>query len=392
MFSKKSLIIFILVGLVVSGYIYFRKKNKKQIQYFQTTQALQKDLKQYVNASRNLKARDEIIVGSLVAGRIIKILAEDNDFVTEGTILAELDDGKNYSGVKRAQALLAKSKAQKNYYVRFVKRQEAIYKAGQLSQNAFEEYTRQLETAVADVVEKQAQVEIADQEYHNLFIKSPANGIVIAKKVSLGQMITSILQATELFVIAKDLHFMEVNVDVDEADVGMVKEGQTAHFTVDAFPRHKFAGKVTQVRYLAKIVENVVTYAAIIEVDNPNLKLRPGMTADIYIKVAGATNAFCVPNKALRVHDKTLEKIARKLGYKYIDESDKDLLNTNEYLWIVENKIFKKVPVTFGINDGRHTQILSGIDENTVVLSEAYDPNEENLLLKAAFKSKSGIG
>ncbi len=200
-----------------------------------------------------LRAKEQIVIGSLVAGKVVEIFVEDNDFVKKNQLLARLDDGIGDSAVKKLKAALRKARSDLDYYEKFYARQKKLYEVKQISQDLFEQYTRNLEGYRAIVDQTKADLEIRRKEYENTFIRSPEDGVLIAKEISLGQMITSRLDATVLFVIAKNLKKMESHVNVDEADVGMVKEGQEAVFKVDAFPKLEFKSKVRQIRYLARI-------------------------------------------------------------------------------------------------------------------------------------------
>ncbi len=192
-------------------------------------------------------------------------------------------------------------------------------------------------------------------------------------------MVTSQLQATQLFIIAKDLKKMEAEIDVDESDIGLIKVGQVAVFTVDAFPQRSFSGVIKQIHYDYKIVENVITYAVVLNVSNPDLSLRPGMTTNVDIKVAQAKNSLVIPNKALRVSKEALKKIAAKEELN-LQELQKTIENkSKDTIWILENgNLIREIPVKLGVNDGKFTQILGTINENTQVIVEALDPEREN--------------
>jgi HlyD family secretion protein len=358
-----------------------------------------KDLTQYVTASGNLKAKDSISVGSLVAGKTVQILVEDNDRVKKNQLLAVLDNGVGDSAIKRLKALLADAKARLVYTENFYARQKALYKSGQLSKNLYEQYTQDYEVAVARVDQTAAELEIETKTYENLFIKSPVDGIVIAKKVNLGQMITSQLDATVLFEIAQNLECMEAHLDVDEADIGMVREGQEAYFTVDSFPRKKFNATVKRIQYQAKIVDNVVTYATVLDVCNPDLCLRPGMTCNVDIKVAESKEEWNISNRAFRVNTLELEETARAHGItvtKLPEEprtASLKQIKTKDYLWVLENdKSLKQIEVKLGINDGKYTQIIDSIDANTRIIVDVAEPKTDNILLKGVFGKPGGIG
>jgi HlyD family secretion protein len=318
----------------------------------------------------------------LVAGRIVKLHVDDNDFVKKDQVLVELDDGIGYSRVKRSKAALMEASANLKYLEAFYTRQKVLYQSGQLAKDTFERYTKDYESAQANVISAQATLEINQQTYDNLFIRTPADGIVIAKKVNLGEMITSQFQAVALFTIAKKLESMEAEIDVDEADIGVVKVGQEALFTVDAFAQRTFRAKIAQINYDYKIVDNVITYGVILNIANPKLALRPGMTTNVSIKVADASKVLCVPNKALRVNRNSIKKIAKKekLSYEEITQTVEN--KAQETLWIMsDKKTFKEVVIKLGVTDGRFTQVVEGITPNTIVVEEALNPDRENPIM-----------
>jgi HlyD family secretion protein len=392
--KNKYIIPIISIIVIIFGiFWYFKSSNNLDKVPFKTQTPTRKDMLQLVDASGTLNAKDEISVGSLVAGRVIDIKVDDNDFVKKGQVLAILDNGKGDSEIKRLKAILWEAKANLEYQEKFYNRQKELFKLEQISKDSFEQYTSKLETLKARVDQTQAGLELTTKEYENLFIKSPDDGIVIAKKIDLGQMITSQLQATVLFVIAKDLQKMEAHVNVDEADIGMVKEGQKVEFTVDAFPKKTFNATVKQIRYLAEIVDNVVTYATILDVANPDLLLRPGMTTNVEIKVAQADNALVVHNKALRININSLEIVAKKLNYSFEKIPNIDQKNEIDHVWILENNNkFKQVKVELGVREGAYTQITSGINENTQVVYEVEKLKKEGNILKQIMQQPGGIG
>jgi len=400
--NKKIIFSIVAVIAVAASYsvIRYKKQSTKSAQAFLIEKPIKKDLVQYVSSTGNLRAKDFISVGSLEAGKVVEILVDDNDVVKKNQVLAILDNGIGDTAVKKLEATLAEAKAVLAYQTKFHARQKALFEAGQLSGNLFESYTKDFDVAKAKVDQVSAALKLEKQRYDNLFIKTPEDGLVIAKRIDLGQMVTAQLQATVLFEIAKDLHEMEARIDIDEADIGMVKEAQNATFVVDAFPKLKFDAKVKQVEYQAKIIDNVVTYATILRVENPDLKLRPGMTTNVDIKVAEVNNALCVPNKALRINKLSLEQTAQRSGYivKPMESANgekpigKKIKLDQETIWIVDNKTIKQVAVELGSTDGKYTHVTSGINEKDGIITEILDVTRENLLLKGMFGSAGGIG
>ena len=364
-----------------AAYIIFKKRNANKLQWYLISRPIQKDLKQYISASGRLQADEQITIGSLVAGRVIKLFVGNNDFVKKNQVLVELDDGIGYSSVKKGKAILHEANAALEYTKSFYERQKSLYLSGQLAKDTFEQYTKDYETAKAKVLEAKAELEIRQQEYDNTFIRSPTNGVVISKKVDLGQMVTARFEATVLFTIAKDLTKMEAEIDVDESDIGMVKKGQEAIFTVDAFPQKPFHARVEQINYDYTVVDNVITYAVILNVDNPKLTLRPGMTTNVDIKVAEIKNALCIPNKALRINHNILKKIAKKENFGFVEIPKSIETKTKESIWTFDGSQFKEIYIKLGTTDGRFTQVRKGIDINTNIVVEALDPSRENPVL-----------
>jgi HlyD family secretion protein len=392
----KNKILILIALLFISGlgaYYIFNKNKSSAGPMFTAEKPFRKKMTQYINAAGTLKAKEEITVGSLVAGRVIKVLAGDNAFVKRDQILVELDDGVGDSAVKAVKAQINQIEDKLEYQKNFYARQKALYAVNQISKDTFEQYTSELKILEDQLKQTKAELEIRQKEYDNLFIKSPDDGVVIARTVDLGQMITSRFQATELYKIAKNLKEMEAHVDVDEADIGMIKEGQPATFRVDAFPKEKFRANVKQIKYLAKVIDGVVTYATILNVTNPDLKLRPGMTTNVDIKVAKELNALAVPNKALRIDDAQLEEVAKKLNYTIEKEAGIKPKKDIDSLWILENKKFKQIKVTTGVKQDKYTEIKSNnVNETTDVITEITEITRDNKLLQQMFARPGTIG
>jgi HlyD family secretion protein len=221
-----------------------------------------------------------------------------------------------------------------------------------------------LNSAQAQVETARANLASAQTNLNYSTIRSPVNGIVISRNVDVGQTVAASLQAPTLFTIAQDLREMEIHTNVDEADIGRVKLDQEARFTVDSFPGENFTGRVGQIRNAATTVQNVVTYDVVLEIENPDLKLKPGMTANVAIVVEEKENVLRVPNGALRFKPPSR-------GEKSRPESKKP--RTGPVVWLLgpENKL-KPAPVQTGINDGKYTEILKGaVKEGDPVVVEA---------------------
>jgi len=290
----------VLIGGAWFGWSWWQKCNANKVT-FDTVPVARTTIVQSVTATGALNPVLNVTVGSQVSGQIKAIYVDYNSKVTKGELIAEIDPRNYAATLLTAQGNLANAKATLELAQITAKRDEELRK-----QNAIPQAT--LDTANADLEKAQAQVKIqsgsvAQAENNVSFCKiySPVDGIVISRSVDVGQTVQSSMTAPTLFTIANDLAKMQIDANVAEADVGNVKEGQTVDFTVDAFPYDTFHGNVEQVRNAATTTNNVVTYDVVINVNNEELKLRPGMTANVSIIVENRQNVISVGNAALRV-------------------------------------------------------------------------------------------
>ncbi|QQR49343.1 efflux RND transporter periplasmic adaptor subunit [bacterium] len=390
--KKKAIItLFLVCTTCTTGYFFLSKK--KETLNIVTEKPQRRHLAQFVTASGTLKAKDQFTVGSLVTGKVVNILVDNNDHVKKDQVLAILDNGIGDTDIKKLIAQCAEAQATYDFQKKFFERQKELYASGQLAQNKFEQEERDFLITQARVEQLKASLEREQKMYANLFIKSPDTGTIIAKKIDIGQQITSQLDATVLFIIAKDLTDMEAYVDVDEADIGLIKENQEAVFTVDTFSKRPFVSSVKQVQFQSKIVENVITYATVLKVSNPTIELRPGMTTNVEIKVNEDKNALSVPNKALRLSTFRLEEFAKKAGYtieKLELKPGSIKQQQRDTLWILEEKTIKQVDVKLGVIDVRFTHVIDGLSEQSNVIVEFTEQPHENILLRSVYGARPG--
>ncbi len=314
---RKWIFVAAVILMIAAGIVLWMKKNGNETVKFRTQPARRGDLTVLVNASGNLEPINQVDVGSELSGIIRTVEADFNDRVEKGQVLAKLDTVKLEAKVLQSRANLAAAEAQVLQSRAAVKKAVAAWekmkKASELSggevpsrndmdqaESAYQEAQAQEKYAAAQVDQVRATLESDEADLKKAFIHSPINGVVLSRNVEPGQTVAASLQAPVLFTLAEDLARMELHVDVDEADVGRVKDGQEAVFTVDAYPERKFPARITQVRYGSQTTGGVVTYETILAVDNSNLLLRPGMTASADIVVQKIENAVLVPNGALR--------------------------------------------------------------------------------------------
>lgn len=395
MLLKPSVLITLvfITGLTAFGIKTFVARTKKQPVPYTTEKAKRRNIVQYITASGTVKAKtkDQISIGSLAAGKVEKLLADDNDVVKKNQILAILDNGIGKNGINLAAAQLEQAKAQLTYQEQFLKRQKALFEAEELAENAYDLVILQHAQATGKVKELEANLAIEQRKYEDLFIRAPEDGTITARKIELGQMITSQFDAKVLFEEVKDLTAMEVWADVDEADIGLVKDGQEARFTVDTYANREFKSKIRLIQFNAKIVDNAITYAAVLSAANPNIELRPGMTANVDIKVAERKEVLCVPYSAQRINILQLEEYSKKnnLTCTKIAPSPQPGKRI-ESLWIFENNSFKQIPVTFGARDNNFIEVCEGLSETQNVVTKFLLITDNSSALKSMFGG--GIG
>ncbi len=308
-----SLVILVVVAGAILGWAILRKNGTNAVKY--KTEAITKgDIEALVVTTGTLNPVTVVEVGSQVSGKIDKLYVDFNSHVQKGQVIAELDKSilqtrvdQNRANYLSAVASLEKAKVtldnlEKKYQraLSLFEKNLISYEEKEAAEAAYLGAKTDLQSAQARVEQAKSQLESSEVDLSYAIIRSPIDGIVISRNVNVGQTVQASFQAPKLFEIANDLSKMQVECSVDEADIGKVQEGQKVRFTVDAFPNETFTGTVKQVRYSPTISQNVVTYTTIVDVENPGMKLRPGMTATVSIVTGEAKGVLRVPNAALR--------------------------------------------------------------------------------------------
>ncbi|MCS6914278.1 MAG: efflux RND transporter periplasmic adaptor subunit [Myxococcales bacterium] len=336
-------------------------------------------------------------VGSQVSGIVWKIHADWNDRVKEGQVLLELDPALFRAAVLRETANLktAEAEVHKAQAARTDARLQ-VERARQLAEQHFisaaerdsaEARMRQAEADVAAAEARLAQARAALQraelDLRNSVVRSPVDGVVIARNVEVGQAVVASFQAPNLFTIAGDLRRMQVLANVDEADIGMIRLGQEASFSVDAYRGRRFSGRVVQVRNAAQTVQNVVTYVVVVEVDNEELLLKPGMTANVRMETARKRDVLLVPNAALRFKPKAngrRPEPARTHEHQEagpgrpVEMRQEEVKGVPGTVYVLEGQALRAVPVRIGITDGIYSEVLAGLREGQQVVTDLARP------------------
>ena len=348
----------IIIAIIV--WLFSGGKEEKQVS-FSFEKAAPANIQIGVTATGTIEPVTSVTVGTQVSGIVSRIYVDYNSVVKKGQVIAELDKTNLTSELNTAKANLASAQSSLNYETDNYKRYKTLYSKGLVSADEYESAKLSYDKALQTVVSQKEQLTKAQTNLGYATITSPIDGVVLSKAVEEGQTVAASFNTPELFSIAKDLKDKRVIADIDEADIGEVKEGENVKFTVDAFPNDTFEGVVTQVRQEATTTNNVVTYEVVISAPNADLKLKPGLTANVTIFTAEKNNVLSVPSKALR-YTPTVETIGKK--YKIQD------CNGKNKVWTLEGNVLKAHAVQIGISDGSHTEIISGISNGVQVITE----------------------
>jgi HlyD family secretion protein len=382
------------VAVLVGGGLAYRAKNRPPppARYI-TQQPSTGDVAEKVQATGAVQPLLQVNVGAQVNGRIAKVYVDFNSEVKKGDVLAEIDPIQYGAQVNQVSAQMLAQKAslesaKANHAAAKLayERTERLYQQGLASKGELDAARGQFEVTRAQAAAAEAQIGAIEAQLQQsranvgwTKIYSPVDGVVVSRSIDPGSTVVASFQAPTLFVIAQDLRKMRVMADVDEADVGKLKEGMEAEAVVDAFPGESFRGTVQQVRYSPNNVQGVVTYSAVVEVDNPEEKLRPGMTATVTIKTKEVKNTLRVPNAALRYkptppmgpNGKPLPQppeppLAKGKGRVYVLVNDKP----------GEEKTETKI-VDIGVTDGIHTEVLGGLEPDVKLVTDEVDDPEK---------------
>jgi HlyD family secretion protein len=401
--KHKRIFLFLVAILVLAGtgYGFWRWGSSPKESPYVTMPVQRGNITQAVSSTGTLQAVVTVLVGSQVSGTIEKLLADFNTKVKAGQVVAQLNQDKFKAAVDQARANLlaaesnlAKAKVSVVDAQRTLERNRELRKRDLMAQSeldaaqtAYDAALAQLEVNKAQTAQAQAALNQATVDLNNTVIRSPVDGIVISRSVDVGQTVAASLQAPTLFTIANDLSKMEVHTNVDEADVGNVVEGQEVSFTVDAFPARRFRGRVHQVRNAPTVVQNVVTYDAVVRIDNKDLLLKPGMTANVQFLVSRKENVLTIPNMAMRFKppDQKNEaqdllrqdqrRAAPTLGAKRTSRAPggagagESRGGRRVSIYVLRAGQAEPVEIQLGITDGSKTEVRDGeLEENDAVI------------------------
>ena len=357
--NKKLWIAIGIVALAVIAYLLLSGGKKEEKVEFETAKVEEGNIQTTITATGTIEPVTSVTVGTQVSGIVSKLYVDYNSVVKKGQVIAELDKTNLISELTAQRANLASAQSSLNYQQANYNRYKTLYDKGLVSADEYESALLQYNQAKEQVKTARESVQRAQTNLGYATITSPIDGVVLSKAVEEGQTVAASFNTPELFTIAQDLTDMRVIADIDEADIGGVKEGQRVSFTVDAFPEDKFEGQVTQVRQQATTESNVVTYEVVISARNNDLKLKPGLTANVTIFTLEKNGVLVAPAKALRFMPN--EALLHE------GQSIEDV-EAPKKLWTMEGNVFKAHKVETGTTNGVLTEIVSGINAGTEVL------------------------
>ena len=358
--SKIWIAVVVIVIVAVAAWAMSGGKKEEDINFKEEKVAL-KTLQNSVTATGTIEAVTSVTVGTQVSGIVNKLYVDYNSQVKKGQVIAELDKTNLLSELNTAKANLASAQSSLNYQAANMERYKTLYKKGLVSADEYENALLTYRQAKEQVASSKENVQRAQTNLGYATITSPIDGTVISKSVEEGQTVAASFNTPELFTIAKDLTNMQVVANVDEADIGNVKEGNRVTFTVDAYPDDTFEGTVKQVRLEATTNNNVVTYEVVISAPNADLKLKPGLTANVTIYTQERSGVLAVANKALRFTP-TKETVGKDM--KIVDCKGKNKV------WTLNGNTLTAHPVTIGQSDGINTEITKGLKQGDKIVTE----------------------
>lgn len=359
--NKKKALVIAAVAAIATLAVWLLSGGKKEEKItFDTAAVAPANIMNSITATGTIEPVTSVTVGTQVSGIVNKLFVDYNSVVKKGQVIAELDKTNLMSQLNTAKTQLATAQSQLNYQTANYKRYKTLFEKGLVAADDFDNAKLSYTQAKEQVASAKEEVQRAQTNLGYATITSPIDGVVLSKSVEEGQTVAASFSTPELFTIAQDLTNMQVVADVDEADIGDVKEGERVTFTVDAYPDDTFEGEVKQVRQEATTTNNVVTYEVVISAPNADLKLKPGLTANVTVYTAERKGVLSVPSKALRFtpQKETVGKM------KIVD-----VANAKNKVWTIEGNSIVAHKVNIGMTDGTNTQIVGGIAEGTKVIT-----------------------
>ena len=372
-------------AISIAAFFYFKDKKDIVIEP-KTVRVVNGNITTTITATGTVEPITQVEVGTQVSGVVEKIYVDYNSVVTEGQLIAELDKTNLNASLTQMQASYDNAVSQRNFTKTIYDRQKVLYENQVISKSDFDEATYNYETAKGTVTQRYSDLQSARTNLSYANIYSPIDGVVLSRAIDEGQTVAASLSTPTLFTIAQDLKEMQVEADVDEADIGQVKEGQRVTFTVDAYLGETFEGEVTQVRLDPTVTSNVVTYTVVIKATNPDLKLKPGLTATISIFTLEMNDLITTEAKAINYQPE--EAILTSYNTQHnLAENTSNFDEKATTVWVLsKDRSIVEKEIELGVSDGVNVEIKSGLSVGdklvyslkSISKSEVSTPNKSN--------------
>ena len=382
--NKKYLVVLVVVVVIAGLSFFFLNSRSGEPEYSISTVPVERgSVNNVITATGTLEATNTVVVGTQVSGVIEKLYVDFNSRVEKGQLIAELDKSTLLSSLQTAQADLERAQANMEYQKSNLDRNKGLYEKGLLAKSDYDLVVFNHKTSCAEVKSAEANLSRAERNVSYASIYSPIDGLVLNRAVEEGQTVAASMNTPELFTITNDLSTMQVEANVDEADIGMLKLGQRVEFTVDAFSELTFEGEVSEIRLQPNESANVITYTTIITVENPEFKLKPGMTASITVYVEEANDVLLLAEKATRFtpdmqllhgymsqlkgeEEQTAENGERPSPPRKGMNQEED---GKTVVWVKSGDDIRPVAIETGIDNGSDMEVLSGLEEGDLVVT-----------------------
>jgi HlyD family secretion protein len=365
----------VLAVAAFAGWAFWQKSKERPLEErYQLAEVASGNVVQTVTANGTLNPVVLVNVGTQVSGTVQKLYADFNSRVSAGQVLLELDPTTFRAAVEQSSGNVANAEASLKLAIANEQRMRELFGLEYVSRQELDQAVQAREAAQAQLQTARGQLMRDRANLNYSIIRSPVSGVVVSRQVNLGQTVAASFQTPTLFQIAQDLSRMQIDSNVAEADIGRIKLGQTARFTVDAFPEKRFVGKVGQIRLNPINVQNVITYDVVVSVDNPDLSLIPGMTAYVNFVIEERGNVLLVPNAALRFRPREAERSGRQPGAPA--RSERGARAPGAAVYVLREDVLARIAVEPGISDGRQTEIRKGLQAGDRVVVEDTQPEQ----------------
>ncbi len=394
-YFKWAFILSLLLGISsLTYYFFWSPADLKTDEFYTVEQPVRKEIKQVISAVGALKLKDQIKVGSLITGRIKSIHVLENDLVEEGQLLAEIDTGLGDTEVREAEGAYEGALAELEYQTAHYERQKQLFEEHFISEVALQEAKRDYLTTLANVKSLKAHYDKTFITFQQHQIYAPATGIIIHLEATKGDLVKSDGDEGTILWLAPDVKQIEVELEINEKDIGQIQKGQKVQMVVDTYPHRTFESKIENVSFMAKVNDKTCTYLAKAYIDNPHLLLRPGMNVNAKIDVAAVDSTWALTSRPFLIKQEHLQSMAQFLNYTLepVDnETKQTLLLTHadqniQFVWQICDQCFREIPVELGMTDNIYFEIKSDLQGEEKLIVDVMEDDQMKKIYEKIFR------